>query len=63
MSVVMMTIQKLKLIRMTIVIDDKQHEYPMKLQNFDVRANLDGKLGHLSQNVQFELEHREYPLH
>ena len=36
--------------------DDKQHEYPMKLQNSDVLANLDGKLGHLSDNVQCELK-------
>ena len=35
---------------------DKQHEYPMKLQNSDVLANLDGKLGHLSDNVQCELK-------
>ena len=28
--------------------DEKQHEYPIKLQNSDVLANLDGKLGHLS---------------
>ena len=27
--------------------DDKQHEYPMKLQNSDVLSNLDEKLGHL----------------
>ena len=32
--------------------DDKQHEYPMKLQNSDVLANLDEKLGRLSDNVQ-----------
>ena len=32
--------------------DDKLHEYPMNLQNFDVLANLDGKLGHLSLNVR-----------
>ena len=31
--------------------DDKKHEYPIKLQNSDVLANLDGKLGHLSDNV------------
>ena len=36
--------------------DDKQHEYPMKLQNSDVLANLDEKLGHLSENVQCELK-------
>ena len=36
--------------------DDKQHEYPMKLQNSDVLANLDGTLGHLSDNVQCELK-------
>ena len=36
--------------------DDKQHEYPMKLQNSDVLANLNGKLGHLSENVQCELK-------
>ena len=36
--------------------DDKQHEYPMKLQNSDMVANLDGKLGHLSDNVQCELK-------
>ena len=36
--------------------DDKQHEYPMKLQNSDVHANLGGKLGHLSTNVQCELK-------
>ena len=36
--------------------DDKQHEYPMKLQNSEVLANLDGKLGHLSENVQYELK-------
>ena len=28
----------------------------MKLQNSDVLANLDGKLGHLSDNVQCELK-------
>ena len=32
--------------------DDKQHEYPIKLQNSAVLANLDEKLGHLSENVQ-----------
>ena len=32
--------------------DDKQHEYPMKLQNSDVLASLDGKLCHLSEKVQ-----------
>ena len=32
--------------------DDKQHEYPMKAQNSDVFTNLDGKLGHLSKNVE-----------
>ena len=31
--------------------DDKQHEYPMKLQSSDALANLDGVLGHLSENV------------
>ena len=36
--------------------NDKQHEYPMKLQNSDVLANLDEKLGHLSDNVQCELK-------
>ena len=36
--------------------DDRQHEYPMKLQNSDVLTNLDGKLGHLSDNVQCELK-------
>ena len=36
--------------------DDKQHEYPMKLQNSDVLANLEGKLDHLSDNVQCELK-------
>ena len=36
--------------------DDKQHEYPMKLQNSDVLANLDGKLDHLSDNVQCKLK-------
>ena len=36
--------------------DNKQHEYPMKLQNSDVLANLDGKLGHLSGYVQCELK-------
>ena len=36
--------------------DDKQHEYPIKLQNSDVLANLDGKLGHLSENEQCELK-------
>ena len=36
--------------------DDRQHEYPMKLQNSDVLANLDEKLGHLSENVQCELK-------
>ena len=36
--------------------DDKQHEYPMKLQNSDVLANLDGKLGHLSDYVQCKLQ-------
>ena len=35
--------------------DDKQHEYPMKLQNSDVLPNLNGKLGHLSENMQCEL--------
>ena len=35
---------------------DKQHEYPMKLQNSDVLANLDEKLGHLSEHVQCELQ-------
>ena len=34
--------------------DDKQHEYPMKLQNSVVLANLD--LRRLSENVQFELQ-------
>ena len=33
-------------------IDDKQHEYPMKLQNSDVLANLDENLDHLSEHVQ-----------
>ena len=37
--------------------NDKQHKYPMKLQNSDVLANLDRKLGHLSDNVQCELIH------
>ena len=50
----MMTIQKWELINMTMV--DKQHEYPMKLQNSNVLANSDGKLGHLSDNVQCELK-------
>ena len=36
--------------------DDEQHEYPMKLQNSNVLANLDGKLGHLSDNVQCDLK-------
>ena len=36
--------------------DDRQHDYPMKLQNSDVLANLDDKLGHLSDNVQSELK-------
>ena len=36
--------------------DDKQHEYPMKLQNSDMLANVDGKLDHLSDNVQCELK-------
>ena len=27
--------------------DDKQYEYPMKLQNSELLANFDGKLGHL----------------
>ena len=36
--------------------DDKQYEYPMKLQNSDVLANLDEKLGHLSDNVPCELK-------
>ena len=36
--------------------DDKQHEYPTKLQNSDVLANLDEKLGHLSENLQCELK-------
>ena len=36
--------------------DDKQHEYPMKLQSSDVLSNLDEKLGHLSDNVQCELK-------
>ena len=44
--------------------DDKQHDYPMKLQNSDVLANLVEKLGHLSDNVQSELKQliheREY---
>ena len=31
--------------------DDKQHEYPMKLQNSDVLVNLVGNLGHLSEKV------------
>ena len=39
--------------------DDKQHEYPMKLRNSDVLANLDEKLGHLSENVQCELNENE----
>ena len=56
MIVVKMTLQKWKLIKMTIVMRLKQHEYPMKLQNSDVLANSDGKLGHLSDNVQCELE-------
>ena len=34
---------------------DKQHEYPMKLQNSDMLANLDGILVHLSVYVQSEL--------
>ena len=36
--------------------DDKQYEYPMKLQSSDVLSNLDWKLGHLSDNVQCELK-------
>ena len=36
--------------------DDKQYEYPMKLQNSDVLANLDEKLCQLSDNVQCELK-------
>ena len=36
--------------------DDKQHEYPMKLPNSNVLANLDEKIGHLSDNVQCELK-------
>ncbi|XP_071824592.1 uncharacterized protein [Apostichopus japonicus] len=36
--------------------DDRQHEYPMKLQNSDVLAKLNEKLGHLSKNVQCELK-------
>ena len=38
--------------------DDNQHEYPMKLQNSDMLANVDGKLDHLSDNVQCELTSR-----
>ena len=56
-----MTIQKWKLINMTMVmISTEQHEYPMKLQNCDVLTNLDGKLGHLSDNVQCELRQLIY---
>ena len=38
------------------LVNDKQHEYPIRLQNSDVLANLDEKLGHLSDNVQCELK-------
>ena len=35
--------------------DDKQHDI-LWSQNCDVLANLDGKLGHLSENMQYELK-------
>ena len=31
--------------------DDKQHEYPLQLQNSDVLANLEEQLGHFFQKT------------
>ena len=36
--------------------DGKQHEYPVKLQNSDVLANLDDKLSHLPEDEKCELK-------